>query len=289
MHKKPKSYNVDLQDNYAFIRKVGEVAFQDATHPKVDEWADKLWIEGRRKYGTGNEARALFDFCQHKITYCKDPVTRDTIRMPHVILERYEEHGGVAADCDDKTCTLGALLMNRGYPVRFVGAHHIQEGENNREYREINHVYLQFKDDSGNWITLEPSSQIAPFGQLGTNVLPLYHVYANIGGERISKILKKKEKNKEVSMGIASQIMARQVTSRGVGTYIVSLAELNSYRKMLPTMVHPNFSDAYNEAYTTARMSGEHIVDIDGLKSTGKDLLKVYFQRWREIKSIMGR
>lgn len=222
-----KYYNLDLPNNLEFIRRTMLVAMEDSTHPKVDEWAEKLWLAGG--------PRAIFDFCHHNLVYCKDSIIRDTLRKPHVLLERVE--GGqyphkildtlenanakyvymkTASDCDDKSCMCAALLMNRGYKVRLVAAHHIQpvpvidnsgkqvnkdgipvtRPETPEEMKEINHVYLEMKDEDQNppvWIPLEPSSKSVGWNRVAPGVLVVKYVYPEIGGEVLERQISKKK------------------------------------------------------------------------------------------------
>jgi len=248
-----------LPNNLEFIKLIMKTAIEDMSHPLVDKWADRLYAQGG--------PRAIFDFVQKKVKYIKDPVVWDTIRAPHVILRRYEEQGVTYGDCDDKTSLLAALLMNRGYPVRLVAAHHIKPGETPADYNSINHVYLEYKEGD-KWIPLEPSSTTVRFGEKAASVIPLHYIYAEVG----NKLIAEGDKKKVAIM---------------VESFVATFSELRTFKKLLPPKVHKLFAEAYNEALTKAAQNPEKVVDLDKLTSAGRFLLKMWLQKVRELKLLV--
>jgi len=345
---KPQGYNMTLPGNKEYVQKTMEVAIEDSSHPTIDEFAERLWLIGGVK--------AIFDFCHDRVVYCKDNVMRDTLRHPHVLIERacgeriphailsFMEEKGIdkvildnktAGDCDCKSSLCTALLLNRGYKVRLVGAHHVQpvniipdalrvealadykrgvsiqditneinrnlnmrfnttqvlndlngkirlqRPETNEEKAEINHVYLEYKEEDNpnqvRWFPLEPSSRTEGWGRIAPGVLPLYTVVPTIGGEIVSGVKKKIETGGKVIIPISLQ----------VGSYIVSLQELNSYTEYLPAWIDPNFKDAFNKAFNEAFKNGT--VDIDTIDSPGKILLERFITKMKELKLTLQR
>lgn len=105
--------------------------------------------------------------------------------------------GVILHQCDDKSCMLMALLFNRRYPCRAVGA---WQSEAMPMHKQINHVYPEVKlgvnqqgliDETGaevegeRWVPMEPSSSTLKFGQQRPTVVPLKYYYARIDGQAI--------------------------------------------------------------------------------------------------------
>lgn len=67
----------------------------------------------------------------------------ECVKRPSITIHR----GG---DCDDKTVLAGSLLLNHGYPVRFVTVSFHPEGE-------MEHVYLELKR-TGAWLPFDATS-----------------------------------------------------------------------------------------------------------------------------------
>ena len=168
-----------IRNNLDFIKFIASIAGEKATNEKVDQWAEKL-----------KTPEAIFEFVQTQVKYTRDPITMDTIRHPQVLLERVERHGVTYADCDCKSTLLASLLLNRGYPVRFIAAHIILPGETSKDYYKINHTYLEFRDVYGatpdKWIALEPSAKkVVKMGYVATNVIDIYRVYVTVRGHKV--------------------------------------------------------------------------------------------------------
>lgn len=176
-----------IKNNSDFIKLIAEKAAEYSIHPKIDEWADKI---------VGNETddikkiAKLYIFVRDRVKYNKDPVAvkvsgeviKDFFRHPKVILERIEKNKFTSGDCDDKTLLLASLLLNRGYPVRIVGAEILKDGAKNI----INHTYLEVKVKD-KWYPLEPSSKtLKPFTQM-PNVIPLIRVYPPVLSPSVSQ------------------------------------------------------------------------------------------------------
>ena len=170
-----------IRNNLEFIKLIASIAGEKSTDEKVDQWAEKL-----------RTPEAIFEFVQNKVKYTRDPITMDTIRHPQVLLERVEKQGYAYGDCDCKTCLLASLLLNRGYPVRFLAAHIIKPNETKKDYNNINHTYLEFRDvyskTPDKWLPLEPSSkQKVAVGFKAPNVVDVYRVYVSVGGQKIEE------------------------------------------------------------------------------------------------------
>ena len=124
-----------------------------------------------------------------EITEIQEQKTCDiTIRGTHNFVLA---NGIIVHNCDCASLLLGTMLLNRGYPVRFVAAHIIGKNETKKDYQGINHVFLDYKDTDSKtkpnaWIPLEPSAQNkVPVGYQAPNCIRLYEVYPVVKGQII--------------------------------------------------------------------------------------------------------
>ena len=157
-----------FRDNAEFLEYIAQLAAQFSIDPRVDALANELYNKGG--------VRAIFDFVRNKVKYNKDPFGFEKITTPELMIEQYLRGEPISGDCDDKVLLLASLLMNKGFPVRIVGAHYLM-GEGGRN--EINHVYLEFKDITARdprkrekWIPLDPSYS-GKFGTKASSVIPI--------------------------------------------------------------------------------------------------------------------
>lgn len=158
---------VELKDNDAFIRKIAQRAGEYSAHPAVLTVADDL-------FGKGG-VRSMFDFAKNKIEYAKDSSFGENLRMPDYIVDKYMHGNTPVGDCDDKTLFLASMLINKGYPVRIVGAHYLK-GEGKPS--DINHVYLEYQNyfdkyNTDRWIPLDPTGM--PYGKKSPEVIPIVY------------------------------------------------------------------------------------------------------------------
>lgn len=143
----------------------------------------------------------IFYLCQRTLKYHPDPITAEMLIWPQEMARQiwdYLYEGSKVqpmGDCDDKTCILMAMLLNRRYTCKAIGAWQSQYSS----VRTINHVYVELKADSqsidqirkalGNpnisensWIPLEPSSLTLPFGKQRAEVYPIKEYIARVDG-----------------------------------------------------------------------------------------------------------
>ncbi len=96
----------------------------------------------------------------------------ELIIAPPVIIDMFNRGIKVIGDCDDKTLFLGSCLVAMGYPVKVVGAMFIKDSSS----RGINHVYLEYQDETGEWIPLEASTYRLRFGEKSDKAIPLMKI-----------------------------------------------------------------------------------------------------------------
>jgi hypothetical protein len=112
-----------------------------------------------------------YKFARNKLVYRKDPRIGEKILSPAYIIELWREGKRVIGDCDDKTLFLASCLANMGYHVNVVGGLFNKPGATG-----INHVYVEFLNDQGEWISLEPSTKVLGFGDKSPRVTPMLKV-----------------------------------------------------------------------------------------------------------------
>ncbi|MDD5530893.1 MAG: hypothetical protein PHX21_12820 [bacterium] len=174
---------VTINDNLDLIKLMGKRAGEYSTNEIVDEWAERLHLKGG--------VPEMFEFARSVVVYNKDPIIMDTLRMPDVLLKRIAKEGRTSGDCDCASLLLGTMLLNRGYPIRFIAAHIIGKNEPKSEYNGINHVFLDYRDEDSrtkakNWVALEPSAKDkVPVGYQAPNCIRLYEVYPKVKGQII--------------------------------------------------------------------------------------------------------
>lgn len=98
-------------------------------------------------------ARAIWEFCTHKIKYAFDPVGVEYVESPWRIVEN-----GIA-DCDSIVVLFASLCENIGLPVKFVT---IKTDPN--QPGEFTHVYCRVKVPRVGWIPADPTMPDKPFG-----------------------------------------------------------------------------------------------------------------------------
>jgi len=177
-----------FRSNAEFLEYIAQLAAQFSIDPRVDALANELYNKGGVK--------AIFDFVHDKVKYNKDPYGFEKVTTPDLMIEQHFRGEPISGDCDDKVLLLASLLMNKGFPVRIVGAHYLM-GEGGRN--EINHVYLEFKDVTARdprrrekWIPLDPSYS-GRFGTKASSVVPLKYFtprvnFVPVSGRPMSRI-----------------------------------------------------------------------------------------------------
>ena len=89
-----------------------------------------------------SEVESIFNYVRDHIRYVQDVLNVETLSTPMMTL------AGRVGDCDDQTMLLAAMLESVGYVTRFV-----IEGYNASGHFE--HVYLQCKINTGEWIPMD--------------------------------------------------------------------------------------------------------------------------------------
>lgn len=92
------------------------------------------------------ELRAIQAWVKNNIRYTRDPVTTETLKIPHALLE--SPYG----DCDDQATLVAALAMSIGFPARFVAI-----GVN--EPGTFDHVYAEVKLGTV-WVSVETTEPV---------------------------------------------------------------------------------------------------------------------------------
>lgn len=180
------------QKNEDFIRHIAERTKVYANDPVV------------RNFALDKSPQNLYDIAKNMIHYAKDP--RDYIQFlnrlvqlfgddykpyinkyqeflqkrqqemelliaPPVIIEMLQRRIKIIGDCDDKTLFLASCLLSKGYSVKIVGAMLVKPNA-----RGINHVYLEYQNEKGEWIPLEASTILLGFGQKSEKAVPLLRI-----------------------------------------------------------------------------------------------------------------
>lgn len=96
------------------------------------------------------EINAVFLFVRDQIPYRKHPFNQQRVQDCRRTLELG------SGDCVSKSVCLATLLFALGYEARFVAQ--CPDGV------EFSHVYVEARDDFGNWIALDPVAEDQPMG-----------------------------------------------------------------------------------------------------------------------------
>lgn len=77
------------------------------------------------------EIAAIQRWVRQNIRYTRDPITTETLKTPHALLE--SGHG----DCDDQATLVAALAMSIGFPARFIAIGLQMPGAFEHVYAEV--------------------------------------------------------------------------------------------------------------------------------------------------------
>lgn len=93
-----------------------------------------------------SEIRAIQQWTKAHIRYTRDPITTETLKLPHALLTNPQ------GDCDDQATLVAALAMAIGFPARFVaiGVH---------DPSVFEHVYAEVKLGD-EWVSVETTEPV---------------------------------------------------------------------------------------------------------------------------------
>jgi hypothetical protein len=122
--------------------------------PRVRAWTTQQLAKAGNPTGIREKAQTIVDAYRKKVPYTPDPVQSEFMASPVQTL-CLDEKGLciVGGDCDDATITVGACLLSIGIPVQVVGASYRAPTD------QPVHVYLQFQDNAGTWVPVDPTTK----------------------------------------------------------------------------------------------------------------------------------
>lgn len=100
------------------------------------------------------QVRRILAFVKEHVIYVRDPVGREYITSPAVMLDTIRGTGFVHGDCDDHVVLLNALAASIGIPAIPVGVELGNTGYYNHVISSVN--------VRGNWVDLDPCAKIRP-------------------------------------------------------------------------------------------------------------------------------
>lgn len=145
------------------LEEVAKRAWKARMSPRLRAWAtQQLDKDGASRKGRRSKAQCILDAFRKKVPYIADPVMGEFMATPDQLL-CLDEDGLciIGGDCDEAAITLLAALMSIGIPTMVVGSSH------RPPYDLPTHVYGAFKDDTGDWVRLDgttdrPVGSVAP-------------------------------------------------------------------------------------------------------------------------------
>lgn len=66
------------------------------------------------------EARAIFDFVRRRVRYTRDPSDVELVHEPQLLLERIQNTGWAAGDCDDHALLIAGMGHSIRLPIAWV-------------------------------------------------------------------------------------------------------------------------------------------------------------------------
>ncbi len=127
-------------------------AFDATADPEVIQFAHDA-VRNVRARDTDAEAKALLDATRRSFRYTHDPVNREMLKTPGVIVREMKAHGRALGDCDDYVAFLLAVLEVVGIEAQPVVI--------SQDAGTFSHVLVRYRGRGG-WVTLDPITQNSP-------------------------------------------------------------------------------------------------------------------------------
>lgn len=137
------------------LERMKKLALQDTEHPQIWELSRKI-VGGPNPCPVRDrqcEMGRLLHWVQENIRWTPDIGPSETVARP------VRTMGVLAGDCDDVSILLGSLGISIGIPTRFKAI-----AANQAFPEDFTHVYVQFRDKDGQWVSAEPSVKGSPLG-----------------------------------------------------------------------------------------------------------------------------
>jgi hypothetical protein len=113
-------------------------------------WAGDVLITAGRPRTVKQQAQAILDAFRAETVYVPDPVGAEMIATGSATMCLRPGLCVRARDCDDSVVAVGSALMSIGIPVVVV--------KQNFGPQHQEHVLVEFQDENGNWIPMDPST-----------------------------------------------------------------------------------------------------------------------------------
>jgi transglutaminase-like putative cysteine protease len=107
-----------------------EAARQASTTLEIRNLAESIIVAVPSKDYRG-ELEAIQRWVMAHIRYTRDPITTETLKIPHALLQSPQ------GDCDDQATLVAALAMAIGFPARFVAIGTHDAGVFEHVYAEV--------------------------------------------------------------------------------------------------------------------------------------------------------
>ena len=136
-----------------------------ATNPSIQAMAGSIVKRAGSPSSARDRVDALREHVKREIMYAPDPPMTEMIKAAHLTLcsEGSNALCIPIGDCDDLAVALGSMIGSIGIDVRVLGVEYglgIQP-----------HVLLEFQDDGGRWLTVDPSPPFPPIGYQSSAVV----------------------------------------------------------------------------------------------------------------------
>ncbi len=184
-----KNIKYEVQSIDDFAKLMVERAQHYAQHPIIHSYAAKIMPKMKKNVPYNKEyPRLVYLIARDKIRYHreysgiskvgdKEYITSEIILSPVAIIEAIKKGEQPLGDCDDKSLFIASMLLNKGFPVRYVLAH-IKQNIPNEDLEQPNHIYVEYKEPgSDKWIPLDASGN-NEFGKISNRTIPLKRYYA---------------------------------------------------------------------------------------------------------------
>lgn len=131
------------------LREMKRLALAAAKDPVVIDWAHGI-VRYVPERDADAEAGAFLAWVRRNTRYTHDPVSVELVKKPRRMIEEWQKHGTIVADCDDQVTLLAAGLEVVGVPTRFVVVA-AQPGAN-----EYSHVLIEYQSPKRGWTSMDP-------------------------------------------------------------------------------------------------------------------------------------
>jgi hypothetical protein len=138
------------------LQKIAQYIREGRLDPAVRGWAGDALIAAGSPTSIKGQAQAILTAFKKQTTYAPDPVGAEYNVSAAGTLCLRPGFCVRVFDCDDGVIAISSALMSIGIPVRVVKQ---TFGSGDQE-----HVILEFQDENGNWLPLDPSTD-RPIGQ----------------------------------------------------------------------------------------------------------------------------